>query len=200
MCWTGSSAGISSTTPNRVRVCPSAFQNCGAVNSAVCAVLPAARRPPPRLRVAAVVDELPPFAVGDRDPADAERRHVDDVRGPFVVQRERLVGGVDAEDERSAGHQHRRAGQARPPGRQGAGLLQQRRPDAQVQCLQHGLVVLVLVADHQAEDEVVRPARRAARRARPARPLARSGSSCAPDPGDSSGRSTRLARECTKAS
>ena len=32
---------------------------------------------------------------------------------------------------------------------------QQRRADAQVQRLQHGLVVLVLVADHQAVDEVV---------------------------------------------
>src|SRR6476620_11408306 len=31
MCCTGSSAGMSSTWPNRVRV-PSAFQNCGAVN------------------------------------------------------------------------------------------------------------------------------------------------------------------------
>ncbi len=42
-----------------------------------------------------------------------------------------------------------------PAGRQGAGFLQQRRPDAQVQCLQHGLVVLVLVADHQAVHEVL---------------------------------------------
>ena len=40
--------------------------------------------------------------VGDRDPADPEGRDVDDVRGPLVVQRVRLVGGVDAEDERAA--------------------------------------------------------------------------------------------------
>src|SRR5262249_47218094 len=48
------------------------------VEPAALAMLPAAVRPPPWIVVAAVVDEVPPFAVGDRNPADAERRHVDD--------------------------------------------------------------------------------------------------------------------------
>ncbi len=47
---------------------------------------PAAVRPPPRLLIAAVVDKGPPFAVGDRDAADAEGGYVDDVRGTFVVE------------------------------------------------------------------------------------------------------------------
>ena len=50
------------------------------------AVLPTARGPPARLGVAAVVDEVLPFAIGDRHPANPERRHVDDVGGTFVVQ------------------------------------------------------------------------------------------------------------------
>ncbi len=43
---------------------------------------------------------------------------------------------------------------AGPPRRQRGAAIQQRRPGPQVQRLQHGLVVLVLVADHQPEGEV----------------------------------------------
>ncbi|COX05226.1 Uncharacterised protein [Mycobacterium tuberculosis] len=50
------------------------------------AVLPATFRPPPRLGVTAVVDEVLPFTVGDRNPADPECGHVDDVSRTFVVQ------------------------------------------------------------------------------------------------------------------
>ena len=116
-------------------------------------VLPAAGRPPPRLGVATVVDELLPFAVGDRNPADPERRHVDDVGGTLVVQRIRFIRGVHAQHEGAAGHQHRRSGDSRPARWQVGGLAQQRRAGAQVQRLQDGFVVLVFVTDHHAVHE-----------------------------------------------
>ena len=73
----------------------------------------------------------------------------------FVVQRERLIGGVDTQHERAAGHLDRRPGKSGPAGREGAGLQQQRRAGTQIQCLQHRFVVLVLVADHHPVHEIV---------------------------------------------
>src|SRR4029077_9639109 len=53
-------------------------------------------RPGPVLRpvVAAGRDELQPGRVGDRRGVDPERRQVDHVRGPFVLQCPRLRGGA----------------------------------------------------------------------------------------------------------
>ena len=66
---------MSSTWPNRVRVRPSELQNCGAVKARALAGAPSRAGDHHRGScVAAVVDELLPFAVGDRDPADPERR------------------------------------------------------------------------------------------------------------------------------
>ena len=50
------------------------------------AMRPASLGPPLPLGVAAVVDELLPLAVGDRDTADAKAGHVDDVCGSLVVE------------------------------------------------------------------------------------------------------------------
>ena len=84
-CWTGSSSGISSTWPNRVRV-PSGIPELRRGQPRLLPMGPAAVRPPALLLVPAVVDELPPLAVGHGHAADAEGRHVDRVRGPFVVE------------------------------------------------------------------------------------------------------------------
>ena len=78
-------------------------------------VLPTGRRPPARLAVAAIGDELMPVRVGHRHRADPEGRYVDGVCGAFVVQCERFVRQVDSESERSARHQHRRTGDPVPP-------------------------------------------------------------------------------------
>ncbi len=107
-----------------------------------------------RLPVSAVVDELLPFAVGHRHPADAEGRHIDDVGGALVVQRVRLGHRVDAEDERAAGHQYRCARHTRPTRRKRGAVVQQRGTRPQIQRLQHRFVVLILVADHQPEVEI----------------------------------------------
>lgn len=77
------------------------------------------------------------------------------MRGPLVVQGERLVGGIDAEDEVTGGNLDRRSGDAGSAARQRCSGAQQRCPGAHGQCLQHGLVVLVLVADHQRKAELV---------------------------------------------
>ena len=70
---------------------------------------PTSVRPPAAVVIAAVVDELAPFAVGDRDTADAEGGHVDHVCRAFVVQRVGFGDRVHAEHEFTAGHQHRRS-------------------------------------------------------------------------------------------
>ena len=71
------------------------------------AMLPAASGPPALLGVAAIGDEGLPFGVGNGKAVDAERRQVDNMGWPLVVQRPRLVLAVDAEHELAGRHQER---------------------------------------------------------------------------------------------
>jgi len=73
------------------------------------------------------------------------------VRATFVVERIRFVGGVDPEYERTTGYQHRGARDVGPARGQRSDPIEQRRPRPQVQCLKHGLVVLILVTDDESE-------------------------------------------------
>ena len=107
--------------------------------------------PDVRVVIAAVVDERDVGAVGDRHGVDAERRHVDLVRGALVVVGPRLE--VGAHDERASLDEHVVAGHFRRGRRR---LLATRvGVVAQLQRRQHRLVVLVLVLHDHAVDETL---------------------------------------------
>ena len=200
-CCTGSSAGMSSTWPNRVRV-PSAIPELRRGQPRLLTVRPAAVRPPPRLPVATVVDELPPLAVGHRHPADPEGRHVDDVCGALVVERVRFADRVDAEDERTAGHQHRRARHSRPAGRQ------QRSRCPSIGGPDRRFSACSIVSSCWFSWLITSPNRKAAPASASSDSASRVSSALSrtvaqyvrASAGGSSGSSTRLARECTNAS
>ena len=117
-------------------------------------VLPAARRPPPRIVVPAVGDERGIGGVADRRRVDEERPHVDGVGRPFVVQRPGLTGR--AHRERATRH-HDLSRQAERVGRRGRGQRrgQHRRSLPELVGDQHRLVVLLLVLHDHAERETV---------------------------------------------
>src|SRR5258706_10936383 len=88
-------SAASSPRPSRTAVAPG-----------LSPVRPAADRPQVLPLVPAVADELAPLPVTDRDPADPEGSDVHGVRWPFVVERERLTGRVDAKRERPSAHEN----------------------------------------------------------------------------------------------
>ena len=120
-------------------------------------VLPAGRRPPARVIVSAAGDELGVRAAGHRRGVEEERRDVDGMRGPLVVQGPGFGGG--AHRERAAWHQDLRRQPGRVGVRRGRGSRGQHRgsgPDLVRD--QHGLVVLHLVlGDHPEREPVPDP-------------------------------------------
>ncbi len=60
---------------------------------------PAAWRPPLGAVISAVVDEGLPFGVRDRHAPEAKGRQVDHGGRALVVERPRLIRGVDTQDE-----------------------------------------------------------------------------------------------------
>ena len=104
--------------------------------------------------VAAALGEVAPGGVGDRRAADAEGGQRDHVARALVVVGEALGGGADGRraggdlDRLEAGQA---AGAARVGRRGGREALQAR----ELQRLQHGLAVLVLVADDELESVAV---------------------------------------------
>ncbi len=118
-------------------------------------VLPARRRPPPRLVVAAGVDEPLPLAVGDRHPRDAEGGQVDDVCRTLVVERPGLGVAVDAQHELPGRHQHG-VGRQQPARRQRRPRAEQRLAVAELVGGEHGLDVLLLVLlDHDVGEQAL---------------------------------------------
>ena len=115
------------------------------------AVAPARLRPPAGIAVAVRVDERGVLPAGDRSGGDPERGHVDDVRGPLVVQRPRLGGR--AHPERPRGHQRGARGQR--PARRWRRRGEHRRTRPQLVGGEHRLVVLLLVLHDHAEREAV---------------------------------------------
>ncbi len=121
------------------------------------------------------------------------------MRGALVVERPGVGGGVDAQHERAGGHEHGVVRTDAPAGSE-APRAQHRGPASQLVGREHGLDVLLLVLLHHDEGEqglrvvLAHPVERVQD------PSTHVGDVGPGLRGGSSGRSTRSARGCSKAS
>ena len=173
-------SGSGSMRPNRCRVQPPSARipELRMLELGLGAPRPAVVGPPPRVVVAAGVDELDVRRVGHRGRVDAERRQVDDVRGPFVVVGPRVGRRAHRERARVDQHVEREVGRVAVGRARAVARVRMREAVDELHGREQRLVVLVLVVDDEPVDEPIGKERvvgveRDARPARRARACAR---------------------------
>ena len=97
-------SGINPNIPRQNHASPPRSQNSGCASAFGLAPLPVVRLPPPRVAVAAGLDELEKPRVGHVVALDREARHVDRPRRTLVVPAERHRGAIDAQRRAARGN------------------------------------------------------------------------------------------------